>query len=244
MSDILPIAAGDEGRSCHAWGVARAFKGHFVMNITLLMRSAMVSILGGATIAGAADAGVLVYEYAGNPMSADEADSEAYREFALEEGLDPDEFADTTIGGLNYSVTIDEALLPAGTVRGQTVTEADVEFEEGFVRPTDFISFELSFGGAGRVIDWGYSDFDEIDGASSSPSGDSYEDNLEYLGFFDPSGDSYFAWSNNDPGSWERVSGDLAPIPTPAALPLVLTGVGALALFSRRRGARTSGRPT
>ena len=213
------------------------------MSGTFLIRSAAASILGCATIVGAAGAGTLTYQYTGNPLFADEVDSGAWRELALENDLDPERFADTTVCCVSYSVTIDEALLSAGTVRGQTVTEADVEFEEGFVRPTDFISFDLTLDGAGRVTDWFYSDFDEIDGASSSPSGDGIETNLEYLEFFDPSGDSYFAWSNDDPGSWERVSGDLAPIPTPAALPLVLTGVGALALFSRRRGARKPGRP-
>ena len=188
--------------------------------------------------AGISNAATLTYQYTGNPLFADKEDSKIYTEVAIKNGLDPSQFAYTTISGLKYSVMIDESLLAAGTVRGQTVTAKDVEFRDGFVRPTNFINFRLTFDMLGKVIDWSYSDIDEIDGASSYPFGDSFEINFETSGFIEDYGDSYFAWSNQNPGTWEQMSNDLAPVPLPATLPLMLACAGSLALFSRRRGAR------
>ena len=213
------------------------------MNAPKLLSPTAISLLTIVAAAGSAHAGVLTYEYSGFELFADEEANARYLEYL--EAQDEDDPVDEeifdaarspTISGLTFTFSVDEASLPGGSVRGRSITEDDASlprYVEYYERSGGF-SLNVAFDAGGKVADWDIFGGEELEFISITSSGDSY--GYDPVGYFGPN--DLLVFSNDDPGRWERVSGDLAPIPTPAALPLALAGMGALALLSRRRGGR------
>lgn len=212
------------------------------------MRSVISLIPVAALLTAPATADVLEYRYVGKPLELVEGATQAYAdviqqeidsgnpdaEFALQDALDA---LDTPVlSPIEYSFTIDQATLPTGSVRGQTINflvgvgEIQSPSPVG-VLGTAAAEAEITFSDGGQVVAYDIFAIDDFGGlVLNSVSGDFAGNDPSFLF----SGGPAIVYGA-EPGRFELVSGDVAPIPTPASLPLLMGGVGALALWSRRR---------
>ena len=211
-----------------------------------LVLAAVLAIPSVALPVASAEANTLVYRYTGNTLVADDAANLDYLRslLALDYPVD-----DEILGAIvvlsqpaaEFDVTIDEAALPGGSVRGQTVSVGRYgsNFRGASVElPYDFPSFAtetltLTFDEAAQIVDWNYDVYWEVEEFSSDPTGDVY--GFDPTGQFCCSPSLFLRWKSVEPGRWARVEGAPAPIPVPASLPLALAGLGAFGLIARRR---------
>ncbi len=212
------------------------------------LASIALSLAAAALPAGQAQASTLVYRYSGEPLVADDAANLGYLRLLLAEGYDVDDgvlraIANPAIPAAEFEVSIDEDRLPGGSVRGRTVSlgQFGPNARLGEVgRPYGIPSFatetlDLTFDGAGRIVDWDFFVYWEPEDFASDPTGDVYAS--DPVGGYTSSPDLWLRWTSTEPGAWTLVEGAPAPVPVPAALPFALTGLAALGLLARRRRA-------
>lgn len=199
-----------------------------------------------AGVAGPAAADVLQYEYVGNPLVLNEEATQEYVDTIQAEidGGNPDfppDFADEISADavrppLELTVVVDQDELQTGSVRNQTLGIPVFNSPlDGFevVTPvlgtaSEFAS--ITFNGGGRIIDYTFnatSDFEDT--FVDATSGDVTRED-PFTAFPGGPAVTYEA----PPGAFRLVSGEVAPIPLPAALPLLAAGLGLMALASRR----------
>ena len=213
-----------------------------------VLASVVLATAAAAPLAGPAEASTLVYRYTGEPLVADAAANLGYLRLLLAEGYDVDDgvlraIAQPTQPAAEFEVIIDEARLPGGSVRAQTVSlgQFGPNAQLGEVgRPYGIPSFateslDLTFDETGRIVDWDYFVYWEPELFDSDPAGDEYS--ADPTGDLTSSPDVWPRWTSPEPGEWALVEGAPAPIPAPAALPLALAGLGLLGLLARRRRA-------
>ena len=198
--------------------------------------------------ASAVTANTLTYEYIGNPLSLNEESTLEYLDAASETFFSSfaeedvrNAFENPILPPLEFSFSVDQDMLGTGSVRGLTldffVTANDVKSVDVRSPLTSFSTASdgatVTFDDSGQVV--GYSIFLFFDSGGiflDSVGGDLTQDDPATI-FGGAEAPGYITYEA-PAGRFELVSGDVAPIPLPASLPLLAVAIGMIFMPVRR----------